>query len=172
MNTDTGLDAAAREELIRRAWYIHDARWFALVTAEFGIETANRINRQAVRAVAEAEAGRLLRALGQPDMATLAAVIATIDKGREVYVAPPLMEMEFRQIGEQAYEVAMDNCFVATNVVRAGIADRYECAVFDRLAGWHTAMGRPLSEQSVPTTTCVKARGEECRRVLTLAEEA
>jgi hypothetical protein len=172
MDMDNELDGATREDLIRRAWYIHDARWFALVTAEFGMAAANRINRQAVRAVAEAETGRLVRALGQPEIESLEQALWVIDRGRDVYVAEPLMEMEYRKIDDRSYEVALRNCFVSTNVAKAGIADRYECAVFDRLFGWHKALGWPLSEQSIPTTTCAKARGEECRRVLTLAEES
>ena len=166
------LSAETREELIRRAWYIHDARWFGLVAGEFGMEAANRLNRMAVRAVAEAEAGRLQRALGYPDVSHIEQLLAFIDTGRNVYVAEPLMEIDFRPINDRSYEVELRNCFVSTNVAKAGIADQYECAVFDRLGGWHLALGRPLTDQSIPSTTCVKARGEACRRVLTIAEGA
>lgn len=170
MENGVGLAPETREELIRRAWYIHDARWFSLVAAEFGMEAANRLNRAAVGAVAEAEAGRLLRALGSPAVNDARDALQFIDIGRQVYVAEPLMQMSFHPVDERSYEVALADCFVATNVMKAGITDRYECAVFDRVAGWHRAMGLPLDPACVPTTTCVRAHGEECRRLIRLAE--
>ncbi|GAB4332523.1 MAG: hypothetical protein Kow0010_18470 [Dehalococcoidia bacterium] len=166
----SGLDPAAREEMIRRAWYAHDARWFAAVAAECGIEVANRLNRAAVRAVGQVEAGRLARALGMAPTQDIDAFLDLLRAGIGLYVAPPLMQVSIGKVDARSYEVAFDECFVSTNVEKAGISAVYECAVWDRLQGYHEALGQSLAEGQLPATTCVKAQGRECRRVLRIEE--
>jgi len=165
---DTELDPQAREDMVRRAWYAHDARWFSAVAAEFGIETANRLNRAAVRAVGQVEAGRLARALGTPRTPSVEEFLDFLQRGLDLYVAPPLMDMTVRPVDERSYEVTVNGCFVHTNITKAGIADRYECAVWDRVQGYHEALGQSLEEGQLPPATCVRAQGLECRRVLTI----
>ena len=162
------LPQGAREELLRRAWYVHDARWFAAVTAECGIETANRLNRAAVRAVGEIEAGRLARALGKGPDRSLEGLLDLLHSGLELYIGAELMDMGLQKVDDHSYEVHVRECFVATNVTKAGIADVYECAVWDRVHGYHQAVGQSLVEGQLPASTCPRARGEECRRVLTI----
>lgn len=164
----THLDARTREDLIRRAWYAHDARWFAAVAAEFGMETANRLNRAAVRAVGQVEAGRMSRALGKPPADSVDEFLDFLRRGLDLYVAPPLMDMTLRKLDERSYEVAVNDCFVHANITRAGIQDSYECAVWDRVQGYHEALGQSLEEGQLPAFTCARARGLECRRVLTI----
>jgi hypothetical protein len=164
----TELDPKTREDMIRRAWYAHDARWFAAVAAEYGIEVANRLNRAAVRAVGQVEAGRLARALGQPRPENVEEFLGFLRGGLDLYVAPPLMDMDMRQIDDRSYEVTVNDCFVHTNIAKAGITETYECAVWDRVQGYHEALGQSLAEGQLPATTCMRARGQECRRVLSI----
>jgi hypothetical protein len=56
---------------------------------------------------------------------------------------------------------------VHENIVRAGIASTYECAVFDRLQGWHDAWGLPVAEP-MPLRTCALAAGRDCRQRFTI----
>jgi len=165
---DTELDPKTREDMVRRAWYAHDARWFAAIAAEFGMETANRINRAAVRAVGQVEAGRLARVIGAPQTPSVEGFLEFLHRGLDLYVAPPLMDMTMTKVDERSYEVAVNDCFVHTNITRAGIDGTYECAVWDRVQGYHEALGQSLEEGQLPPTTCVRARGLECRRVLTI----
>ena len=53
------------------------------------------------------------------------------------------------------------------NITKAGIAEHYVCAVFDRVAGWHDAIGLPLAEEP-PALPCAKSQGKECRRTMTI----
>ena len=162
------LDPKTREDMIRRAWYAHDARWFAAVAAEYGIDVANRLNRAAVRAVGQVEAGRLARARGKQRAGNGEGVREILPGGRALYVAPPRMEMDLRKVDERSYEVTVNDCFVHTNIAKAGITGTYECAVWDRVQGYHEALGQSLEQGQLPATTCVRARGQECRRVLTI----
>ena len=167
----TALPAAVREDLIRKTWYSHDGRWFAAVTEEFGIEAANRLNRRIVRAIGQVETGRLAKALGVERAANIHEFLELLDLGRDLYVAPPLMEMGVRALDEHSYEVTLSRCFVAENIQRAGVADRYDCAVFDRFQGWHDALNLPLAADELPATRCAIAQGHECRRVLVIRQE-
>lgn len=163
------MTVEAREELLRRAWYIHDAAWFAAVRQESGIETANRLNKQAVRAVGVMEARRLARAIGGDPAGSLAEVIDFMRIGHAVYVTPELMTLSMQPAGEDSYEVNVERCFVAEHIAKAGMAEVYECAVFDRVAAWHEAIGRPLAQGQLAPSRCAMANGGACRRVLQLA---
>ncbi|MBI5948492.1 MAG: hypothetical protein HY875_10160 [Chloroflexi bacterium] len=159
------LSPGEREDLLRKTWYSHDARWFAAVAGEFGMEAANRLNRRIVREIGQVETGRLARALGKDSVSGVGEFLDCLEAGRQLYVAPPLMEMATRAIDERSYEVTVSRCFVAENIQRAGIAGSYDCAVFDRVQGWHDALGLPLAEDTLPPAHCAMAEGRECRRV-------
>lgn len=118
-----------------------------------------------MREVGQVEAGRLAKALGVPQASSVAEFLDFLEAGRHLYVAPPLIEMDVRQVDAQRYEIAVTQCFVSQNIQRAGIAESYECAVFDRVEGWHDALGLPLAE-SLPPSRCAMPLGQECRRVL------
>ena len=169
MDTMNTLPAETREDLIRRAWYSHDARWYMLVAREFGFEVANRLNHAAVRAIGELEATRLARATGTSPARSVDDFLAFMDGGRQIYVAPPLIELAARKTSEHEYEIDITRCFVAQNITKAGIGDQYECAVFDRVQGWHNALGIPLAEEP-PATHCPAIRGAACHRSMTIRE--
>ena len=160
---DPPLDQPAEKELLRRCWYWHDARWFAGVAAEFGIETANRINRANVRALGQVEMRRLMRAAGVERVATIAGALRLYEAARELYVPASFMEADVEGVSGAGYDVVMRRCYVHENIVRAGIAATYGCAVFERLQGWHDAWALPLAE-TLPPRTCALAAGRECRQ--------
>jgi hypothetical protein len=161
------LTPEEREALLRRAWYGHDGRWFAAVAAEYGLDAANRLNRAALRAASRGEMRGIARAFGVERAADLDQFFELFDVGAEVFVPRSLMEFEVRRLNDRSYEARFERCFVHENVTRAGIGEHYVCAVFERLAGWHEALGLPLEEEP-PALPCAKARGEECRRIMTL----
>lgn len=168
MTASSPLTQEQRETLLLGAWYSHDARWFNAVAEEFGIEAANRLNRRAVHALALVEAHRLAKTLGLGPAPDLPAFLAFVDHIRDTYVPSSLSEMEVTVVDDRTYEVEVTKCFVAGNIVRAGIAESYECAVFDRLHGWHEAAGLPLSEP-FPAIRCPVAQGGRCRQLLRVA---
>lgn len=171
METETRtLTPEQREELLLGGWYSHDARWFNAVAEEYGPEVANKLNRRAVTALAKVEAHRLAKMLGREPARDLPDFFAFIDDIRSVYVPSSLSEMEVSQIDDRTYEVEVTKCFVAGNIARAGIADSYECAVFDRLHGWHEAAGLPLASEFGPIQ-CPMAKGQRCRQLMRIRSQ-
>ncbi|MBI5283935.1 MAG: hypothetical protein HY874_02485 [Chloroflexi bacterium] len=168
--THTTLDAEAGKDLLRRCWMWHDARWFAAVAGEFGMEAANRINRNNVRELGRVEMRRLMKALTVESVESIAGALALYEAGRALYVPSSLMEADVGAVTEDSYEVTFRRCFVHENIVRAGIADSYRCAVFDRLQGWHDAWGLPLAEE-LPVRRCALAAGEICRQQFAVRRE-
>jgi hypothetical protein len=156
-----------REALLRRAWYSHDGRWFAAIAAEFGIEAANRANRRALRAATAGEMRAVARANGVDKARDLGEFLTLFGAAASVFVPRSMMEYEVKRIDDRSYEVSFQRCFVHENIVKAGIAEHYVCAVFDRVAGWHDALGLPLSEDP-PALLCAMAQGKECRRTMTV----
>ncbi len=161
------LTPKERETLLRRAWYGHDARWFAAVAAEFGIDAANRVNRKALRAATVGEMRGVAKTVGVERAADLDEFLAVFDIAASVFVPRSLMEGELTRLDDRSYDVSFQRCFVHENITKAGIADHYVCAVFDRVAGWHDALGLPLAEEP-PALPCAKAQGKECRRTMTI----
>lgn len=155
------LPIEAEEDLLRRCWASHDAYWYSAVAAEFGIDAANRLNRANVRNIGRTEMHRLMKALGAAPPRDIAEAMPLFDEGRRVYVPSSLMDAEVTNITDDGYDVRINWCYVHENISKAGIAGVYECAVFQRTAGWHDAWGLPLKVDP-PAATCAKAAGREC----------
>lgn len=156
-----------REALLRRAWYGHDGRWFAAVAAEFGLEAANRVNRRALRGATVGEMRGFAKTAGVERAENLDEFLDLFDAAADVFVPRSLMEFDVRRLDERSYEVEFQRCFVQENITKAGIADHYVCAVFDRVAGWHEALGLPLAEEP-PALPCALAQGKQCLRTMTI----
>jgi hypothetical protein len=165
------LTAEEREAQMRRAWYGHDARWFAAAAAEYGLEAANRLNRRALRAATVSEMRGFARTVGVERAADLDEFLDLFDAAADVFVPRSMMEFDVRRVDDRSYEVEFQRCFVHENVTKAGIAGAYECAVFDRVAGWHDALGLPLADDP-PALPGALPQGKECRRTLTIKKEA
>lgn len=161
------LPQGEREDLIRTAWYSHDARWYNAVAAECGVQAANAANRRAIRQAGAVEARRLHARLGLPPVRSIPEFFAFTKAGRDLFVGP-IVEMSLAQRDAARYEVEVTRCFAADQIGRAGLADQYECGIFDRIQGWHEGLGLPLAED-VPTTLCHLANGRRCTRTLRLA---
>ena len=171
--TERTLNAETEKDLLRRCWLWHDARWFAAVAGEFGMEAANRINRKNVRALGQVEMRRLMKAHGVERVDDVAGAMELYDAGRDLYVPPSLMDADVSPVAANAYDVTFRRCYVHENITRAGIAELYDCAVFERIQGWHDAWGLPLAED-LPVRRCALAAGEPCQQrfVVTLKEDA
>jgi hypothetical protein len=159
------LSDEKEKELLRRCWYSHDARWYMAVADEFGLEAANRLNKRVCRALGKAEMRRLVRALGIGAPTTVQELVQVIEVGFRFFVTPPLTQAEFRVVDGHSYEAWMKRCFIYDNVRKAGIAPSYACAAFDRIQGWHEALGVPMAEEP-PARLCPKVQGGECRPVI------
>jgi hypothetical protein len=137
------------------------------IAPELGVEAANRLNKRVCRALGKTEMRRLVRALGIGAPTTVQELVQVIEVGFHFFAPPPRTRLEIRVVDEHSYETWMKRCFIHDNVRKAGIAPFYVCAAFDRIQGWHDALGLPLAEEP-PAVACAKVQGQECRRVLTV----
>jgi hypothetical protein len=159
------LSDEKEKELLRSCWYSHDARWYMTVAQEFGVEAANRLNKRVCRALGKAEMRRLVRALGIAEPRTVQELVQVVKAAFRFFAPPPLTQLEIRVVDDHSYEALMKRCFIHDNISRAGIASSYVCAAYDRVQGWHEALGLPLAEEP-PALPCAKIRGCECRPVI------
>jgi hypothetical protein len=61
------LDAIAKEELsdlLGKGWLTHDGMWFYSVYRECGIESANKLNKDAIKSMVPFEVQRLTQIMG------------------------------------------------------------------------------------------------------------
>jgi hypothetical protein len=151
-----------REALLVKSWLSHDARWFNAVAREFGLEAANRLNQAAVREAARNEAQRARRELGleaprnaQACAQVLEALVALYSGGAQ------LLDYETAVDDATGVTFRVHRCFAHDNVTRAGIADRYDCGIFARVAGWLEGLGCEHEIAPAPKG-CLKAQGADC----------
>jgi hypothetical protein len=156
------LSSEEREELLRRCWYSHDARWYMAVSAELGPEAANRLNRKACHALGSAEMRRFVGALGIARPTTVQELVDVIEAAFRFFAPPPLSQFQIRLVDEHSYEIRMERCFIHENVTKAGLDSVYTCAVLDRIQGWHEALGIPMA-RNPSSDLCLKVQGRDCR---------
>jgi hypothetical protein len=159
------LSDQKEKELLRSCWYSHDARWYMAVAQEFGVEAANRLNRQVCRALGKAEMRRLVKALGIAEPRTVQELVQVIEAAFRFFVRPPLTQADIRVVDDHSYEALIKSCFIHENITKAKIASSYVCAAPYRIQGWHEALDLPLAEEP-PALPCAKTEGRECRQLL------
>ena len=163
------LSPAEREAFLRTAWLSHDARWYSAAARTTGVETANKLNREAIREAGAIEARRLHRSMDFPPIRTATEFIEFAAEGKELVVGN-LIELEMTPESDHSYRVAVTKCFASEQIAWAGLSASYECGIFDRIQGWHEGLGIPLTED-VPTTMCLLANGKPCERLLTFTAQ-
>lgn len=155
-----GLSGEEREALLVKCWMSHDARWFMAVTAEFGLETANRLNKIAVHETGKAEVRRIARALqltpvrGLDDYLVVQELLISL-------LGPHLLDYEVTSASDRAFQINVERCFAHENAQRAGIAHDYDCGIFPRVTGWLEAL-ELHHELKPPLARCLKGQGQEC----------
>ena len=160
------LPPSEREALLIKCWMSHDARWFMAAAREFGMPAANRLNQIAVQAIGKLEAQRIVRALQLPPVTSLNGCLLA----QEVFIGllgPDLLDYGVSRVDDHAYHIHVRHCFAHDNVVRAGIADQFECGIFARATSWLDALGLAY-EISPAIGKCLKAQGQECLYAITI----
>ncbi|MBU0513732.1 MAG: hypothetical protein KJ621_03060 [Proteobacteria bacterium] len=154
------LSAGQVQDLLVKCWMSHDARWFMAVAQEYGLEAAGRLNQVAAHAVGLVEAKRLAKALDLSRPRTVEDLILL----QETFiglVGPNLMDYQVVKTGPDSFEVRVERCFAHQNVVRAGVAEHYDCGIFARVGAWPEALGVDF-EMTPPLGRCLKVAGEDC----------
>jgi hypothetical protein len=164
MNSPENMAKDEIIDLLNRSWMTHDGMWFYHCFQEFGIETANRLNKAAIRSLAPLEMARMKKALG-----ITGDKIETFDEFKSFFMnaaklcIPPFMNGKMDTSCENVlhWEFAPKNCFAYKGMTRIGAIDNYECGVIYRLACWFDALG--LTYRATPEiTACQMLSGDTC----------
>lgn len=161
------LENMAREDivdLLNRSWMTHDGMWFYHCFQECGIETANRLNKAAIRSLAPMEMTRMKKALGASWEQ-----VESFEQFKDFFLhaarlcIPPFMNgrMDTSRENVLHWEFVPKNCFAYKGMSRIGAIGRYECGVIYRLACWFDALG--LAYRVTPEiTSCQMLSGDTC----------
>lgn len=163
----TYLDSVAirdLKELLVKGWMTHDAMWFHQCLKETGIDTANKVNLAAVRAMAGIEIQRMKRFFGLPPgqkLGSLEELEAFFEKTMEA-VMPKFMKFSYRFLKPDMIHVAWQNgeCFAYKGIKGLGVVDQYICGVFPRIETWFDGLGLPYAVEPAVTGCMMHAQGE------------
>jgi hypothetical protein len=147
------------QDLLGKGWLTHDGTWFLSAAGQLGMETANRLNKSAIRLLAPLEMRRsrgLLLAENE-ELEDLPAVIEFLFESLHT-VMPPSITSRFHvhhsSTGIIRWEWDQGECFAYRGMRQLGFIDEYHCGVIYRIECWLEALGM-VCETSPPITKCI-----------------
>lgn len=152
-------------DLLGKGWLTHDGMWFLHAAENLGIETANALNKSAIRSPADVEMGRMRRAMGVTDGALAVDDAVALVRDGLMVTMPDSVSAGFElrsQAGRMTWEWEEGRCFAHRGMERADLLGGYECGVLFRLACWLDVLGVD-HEFDPPMGRCLMVDGGECR---------
>ena len=149
------LSPTEREKLLRDLWVAHDGRWFLAVAAEFGFETANKVNQSILRSMGKKEAKEFMTRTGA-EIANASDFKTFMEMGGAIYW-PEEHEYEIEIAGDNLMVGRVLHCYVWENVNKAGGLSFYRCAAPIRFRGWMEGLGIP--GEVIATKECDTCNG-------------
>ncbi len=131
-----------REFLVKN-WMTHDGAWFVQTYMAFGIDKANRLNKAAIRLLAEVEQKRMLRLMGWEDhpITTFEDIRTLMDNAFSL-VKGDFMDFEYSFPVKNTMHIKMHSkCWAHEGMKKLGVEKEYECGVFYRVECWLKNMG-------------------------------
>jgi len=155
MRTFADVNKEEIRELLGKGWLTHDGMWFYTVSRELGVDTANKFNKAAIKAMAPLEVRRLKQVTGLQD-----SQLTGIEVLKEFLPAGMQMILPVSVFSKLHFAVMPGNtlhwewdrgeCFAYKGMSRMGVIDRYECGVMYRVECWLELLG--LKFTSTPQT--------------------
>jgi hypothetical protein len=143
------LDEISKEDMkdyLAKGWLTHDGMWFYNTYKKFGIDVANKLNKEAVESMAPFEAERTKRVLGIEDQG-----IKSFNELKELLLRALELVLPHSTFGRIHFSVPSRNtihwewenkeCFAYKGMERIRIANKYKCAVIFRIECWLNALG-------------------------------
>ncbi len=152
------------KELIGKCWITHDGMWFAHTLLERGIESANRINKAAIRALAPIEIKRFQKALNVTNDQ-----LKSFDRFQDFFLnvsdllIPDFMNVEFSFQGPNTISWGFNErgCFAYNGVKMFNVEDQYECGPLFRIKCWLDVLGIEY-EMEPNVSLCIMKQAGEC----------
>ena len=138
------LNAVGKEELrdlLGKGWLTHDGMWFHSVYKEYGIEKANKLNKDAIKSMAPLEIQRLTQIMGmqKTDLTSVENIRDFLLCGMELILpASVFSKLHFSVTSGNVihWEWEKSQCFAYKGMQRMGVIDSYECGVMYRIECW------------------------------------
>jgi hypothetical protein len=151
-------------ELLNKCWMTHDAMWFLQCLQEFGIKTANKLNKGAIRSLAPIEVNRIKAFLGLTEGS-----VRTFQEFKDFFAGaselciPDFMNitMSFPRQDLLHWEFKPKNCFAFKGMKHIGVIHEYECGVIYRVQCWIESLGVSY-EVNPEIEKCLMTQGENC----------
>ncbi len=136
----------AVKDYLTKSWLTHDAMWFFNAYNEFGIETANRLNLAAIRAMVplEIKRARKLYGVAGERFESFEEFYLFMMAVLRLVLPSSLLDCfttEMKGPGTFCWEWKKGECFAYKGVSMLGCIDRYECGVIARIRCWLDELG-------------------------------
>lgn len=161
MNT---LDKKEIREFFSKGWMTHDAMWLVGVMQETGVEKANEINKNAVKAMAAIEIKRIMKLMGKPQNA----VVTTFEELKEIIdttyklIKPEFMKLYYGFPEKNVFRGGFHECFAHQGVSQVGLIDVYQCGIIMRVQGWLDNLGVKYETTPAVFDGCLMHRTGKC----------
>ena len=131
-------------DLLNKCWMTHDGMWFYSCLMEYGIDTANKMNKAAIKSLAPIETKRMKKVLGfEKDK------FSDFNEFKEYFIGvseiliPDFMGGVYNFSDEGIFSLRMKEgqCFAYKGMKNAGVIDQYLCGVIYRIECWFDCLG-------------------------------
>ncbi|MFX1480229.1 MAG: DUF6125 family protein, partial [Promethearchaeota archaeon] len=138
------LDKHQLKELLVKCWMTHDASWFFNCVKELDIDTANKLNKAAIKSLAAIEVQRIKIALGLENVKieTFNQLKNYINDAFSV-IKGDFMNFDYTFPEKNRLHWEMKKCFAFEGMKRFGLKGKYECGVLYRVSCWLDVLGIP-----------------------------
>ncbi|MBY9020114.1 MAG: hypothetical protein KGD67_03580 [Candidatus Lokiarchaeota archaeon] len=130
------------KELLVKCWMTHDGSWFYNCVKEFGIETANRLNKASIKSLSPIEMQRIKAALGLGEIKieSFEQLRDFIDNGFSI-LKGDFMKFNYTFPEKNVMHWEMEKCFAYDGMLRIGVKEKYECGLIYRVCCWLDVIG-------------------------------
>ncbi|MFB0560662.1 MAG: DUF6125 family protein [Candidatus Lokiarchaeia archaeon] len=150
------------KELLIKCWMTHDGMWFYHCFLEFGIDTANKLNKEAIKSLSAIEVQRIKKARGMEkerietfeQLKKMVNAVFSVVKG-------DFMDFEYSFLSENCLHWEQKKCFAHEGMKRIGVSEKYECGLLYRVQCWLDILGVKYSINP-QTDTCILNSCEKC----------
>lgn len=129
-------------EILSKCWMTHDGMWFYNTFKENGIESANKINKAAIKSLAPIEIHRIKKIIGIEQIKNYEMFKEFFTNAAELLI-PDFMNISFEFPGNNIvkWKFTEKNCFAYKGISMLGVIDQYECGPIYRIKCWMDALG-------------------------------
>ncbi|RPJ58447.1 MAG: hypothetical protein EHM12_07830 [Dehalococcoidia bacterium] len=141
---ETGKDEI--RDLLGKGWLTHDGAWFLSVSAEYGVEAANRLNKAAIKAMVPFEVQRLKQVMSfdSSQFTSAAGIVQFMQEALRLILPQSVLSRFHLNAAANnivSWEWEKGECFAYKGMSRAGVIDGYECGVMYRIECWFESVG-------------------------------